>query len=52
VRLRALVAVWVENIIVLDRALFLVESGVDVQFGCAFDPGSSPRCFMLAASKS
>jgi hypothetical protein len=46
-----MVAVWVENIIVLDRAQMLVEAGLRVSCGCVFEPASSPRCFAITASK-
>lgn len=51
VRFRGLVAGWVENIIVLDRTLFLQQRW-PANVTCLFDPAQSPRCFAITAVKN
>ncbi|XP_039267642.2 methyltransferase-like protein 25B [Styela clava] len=48
----SMLAPLIENIILLDRAVYLYENGFDSSVQCIFEPKISPRCFALFASKS
>ncbi|XP_077966992.1 methyltransferase-like protein 25B [Styela clava] len=42
----------IESIILLDRAVYLFENGLDSSIPCIFNPELSPRCFALISTKS
>jgi len=48
---RALLGPVVEHVLLLDRQLFLQERGLTADLWQAFDPRTSPRCWLLAAFK-
>lgn len=41
----------IESIILLDRAVYLYENGLNSSIKCIFNPELSPRCFALISTK-